>query len=75
MSTSMAKKKTVNPGDCFAKVEAPATVWVVARLMDIPEAGEHVQMYQQDHPRRTLTVSKSALLDRSIFHLVEETAA
>lgn len=71
----MAKKKTVTPGECYIKVEAPTTVWVVARLMDIPEAGEHVQMIQQDHPRRTLTVSTSALLDRTIFQFVEDAAA
>ncbi len=65
-------KKSVTIGECYCKVEAPTTLWVVSRMIDIPEAGEHVQMVQHDHPRRTLTVSLSALLDKTIFRQVAQ---
>ena len=64
-------KKTVEVGSAYIKTGVPHTIWIVGRLMDIPEAGMHVQMHQHDHPRRTLTVSLSAILDRNLYQQIE----
>ena len=65
------KNFVIEPGIRFCKTDAPATVWIVARLLDFADAGEHVQLYQKDHPRRTLTVATSALRDKKMFRLAE----
>lgn len=65
------KKNNVLPGAGYFKTEAPTTTWIVSRFLEFPETGQHVQLYQKDHPRRTLTVAVSALLDKKMFRATE----
>lgn len=65
------KKIDITPGTGYCKIEAPNTVWIVSRIMDIADAGQHVQLYQKDHPRRTLTVSVASLNDRKMFRVAD----
>ena len=61
------KKTGILPGTWYFKIEAPSTLWIVSRIIDFPKAGRHVQLYQKDHPPRTLTVAVSALMDHRMF--------
>jgi hypothetical protein len=64
----MAHKSSVQCGDRFIKVgNRRAAPMIVKRLVELPDLPVHVQLVSEIRHGRPMTVSISALLDRSLF--------
>ncbi len=63
----------IKPGDKFTSVGIPRTVWVVVREAVLAQAmPPHFQLAHAMKPSRTIMISRSALLDKNLFKLVED---
>lgn len=70
----MQKMRSVEINDRFVKSQYQETVWVVQKVVGLPELPKHYQL-RSEHPKtRSLTMSESALLDRSLFRRAEDQA-
>ncbi len=69
---NMAQKLSVQCGDRFVKVGSWMPALVVKRLVEIPDLPTHVQLVSEIRHGRPMTVSVSALLDRSLFQPANE---
>jgi hypothetical protein len=63
----MAQKMSVQPGDRFEKVGTFRTVWVVKRLLDLPDLPPHIHIVPEVTQRPVLTFSISAVCDKRHF--------
>ncbi len=69
----MMQEKTIKPGDKFTRVGIPRNVWVVVREANLAQAmPPHFQLAHAMKPSRTIMISRSALLDKNLFKLVED---
>jgi len=64
------KKAAITRGDRFIKVEDPRTVWVVERVVDVPDPIMHVQLFQEGRPQRRRTLAESVLRDRGFYQKI-----
>lgn len=62
------------PGDRYVKVENPSVVWVVERLLSLPDMPPHLHLSVEGKSKRIITFSVSALLDGTVFQKVEKDA-
>jgi hypothetical protein len=63
----VATKYSINVGDRFAKVDGTTMVWVVTRLLDVLDPIPHVQLLREGPVNRHITVSVTALSDKSLY--------
>lgn len=61
----------IKAGDLFVKVDNPTTVWIVERPVPLSDLQPHFRLAVTDCPRRKMTLSESALLDRSLLKRAE----
>ena len=54
------------PGDRYIKVDAPTIIWIVIDTVTADGSVPHVRL-DQEGTSRTITLSVSALQDRSIY--------
>ena len=75
--SSPLKKRTgaVETNDRFMKVtevlEDTRNVWLVSQKLDLAGLPPHVRIIDERAPRRSLTLSVSALLDKRLYHRLE----
>ena len=63
----MAKKQIhIEPGDRFLRQGSVPTVWVVRRLLDLPDLPPHLHIVPENG-HRVLTFAVSALADERLF--------
>ncbi len=62
---------SIQPGDRFVKTEDPSVVWVVERLLNLPDLPPHLHISPEGQSKRILTFSVSALLDGKLFQKVD----
>lgn len=65
------KDPTIKTGDLFVKVDNPTTTWIVERAVALSDLQPHFRLSVTDCPRRKMTLSESALLDRSLLKRAE----
>ncbi len=71
----MARKQmSIEPGDRFLRQDAVPTVWVVRRLLDLPDLPPHLHIVPENG-HRVLTFAVSALLDERLFKRLPGKAA
>jgi hypothetical protein len=64
----MASKNTaVEAGDRYIKIDAPNIVWVVGQSLNDVDPVPHVSLVQEGTTNRKITLSVSALQDKSIY--------
>ena len=60
----------IEPGDRYIKVDAPNIIWVVSHTVDVADPVPHVRLVQEGSANRKITLSISALQDKSIYKRV-----
>ena len=69
----MAMPKTsTQPGDRFLRAGNPPTVWVVERIMEMPDMPPHVRLFREDRPIQPLFLGISVLEDTKQFRRLTE---
>ena len=64
------KPMSIKVGDKFIKPKVPNIVWVVNRLLDLPNLPPHVELSVQGQHKRKMMMSQDALVDPSLFHRI-----
>jgi hypothetical protein len=65
------KKSTISPGDRYIKVDAPNIIWVVGKPLNVADPVPHVRLVQEGTTNRKITLSISALQDKTIYKKIE----
>ncbi len=65
------KKSMIEPGDRYAKVDAPNIIWVVGKPLNVADPVPHVRLVQEGTTNRKITLSISALQDTSIYKKIQ----
>lgn len=66
-----ATKRGVEVGDRFAKVDAMNMVWVVTQVLNVSDPTSHVQLLREGPIRRQITLSVTALSDKSLYRKLD----
>lgn len=62
----------IKPGDLFAKVDDPETIWTVVRLVDVPRLPLHAELTSDTFSKRKILISEAALFDRRLYRPVSD---
>jgi hypothetical protein len=65
----------LKPGDQFAKVEDPLTIWTVRRVVDLADLPPHAEMVSKGPKPRKVLVSSVVLHDRRLYRVVKASEA
>ena len=65
------KKPTIDPGNRYAKEDAPNTMLVAGQPLNVADAVSHVRHVQEVTTNREITLSISALMNTSIYKKIE----
>ena len=65
-------KISAQPDARFLRAGNPPTVWVVERIMEMPDMPPHVRLFREDRPTQTLFIGISVLDDIRQFRLLPE---
>ena len=57
--------------DRYVKVDAPSIVWIVDTVLSLSDPVPHVRLVQEGPENRKITLSVSALQDKSIYKKIE----
>lgn len=68
----MSKMRTIEINDCFVKTQFQEIVWVVQKIVGPPGLPTHYQLRSTKPATKSLTMSESALMDRSLFRRIDE---
>ncbi len=61
---------SIKVGDKFIKPEVPDIVWVVNRLVDLPNLPPHAELSVKGQHKRKMMMSQDALIDHRLFHRI-----
>lgn len=70
----MSKMRNIEVNDRFVKTQFQETVWVVQKVVGLPELPKHYQLRSIRPATKSLTMSESALRDRTLFRRIDEMA-
>jgi hypothetical protein len=65
------KKSTNEPGDRYAKIDAPNIIWVVGMPLNVADPVPQVRLFQEGTTNRKIILSVSALQDSSIYKKIK----
>ncbi len=66
------KLTSIKAGDKFTKPYVPNIVWVVDRLVDLPNLPPHAELSVEGQYKRKMMMSVDALTDPRLFHRIED---
>ena len=66
------KLTSIKAGDKFIKPGVPNIVWVVNRLVDLPNLPPHAELSVKGQHKRKMMMSEDALTDPRLFLRIED---